>query len=93
MWRRPSPACASSTGPREPQLTLARVDAQSPGQQVVELTRARWSDLPQQQGIVIRLETDLAPDLPDIMGVESEIRDALTNLIFNAVDAMPEGGR
>ena len=31
-------------------------------------------------------------DLPEIMGAESEIRDALTNLIFNAVDAMPNGG-
>jgi CheY-like chemotaxis protein/anti-sigma regulatory factor (Ser/Thr protein kinase) len=26
------------------------------------------------------------------MGAEGEIRDAITNLIFNAVDAMPEGG-
>ncbi|HET6409402.1 MAG TPA: ATP-binding protein, partial [Chthoniobacteraceae bacterium] len=30
--------------------------------------------------------------LPPVQGVESEIRDALTNLIFNAVDAMPDGG-
>ena len=36
--------------------------------------------------------TELAPDLPLIMAAESEIREALTNLVFNAVDAMPEGG-
>ncbi|MGH8296951.1 MAG: hybrid sensor histidine kinase/response regulator, partial [Steroidobacteraceae bacterium] len=53
---------------------------------------ARWSDLPQQRGLVIQLHTDLAPNLPDIMGAEGEIRDALTNLIFNAIDAMPDGG-
>jgi CheY-like chemotaxis protein/anti-sigma regulatory factor (Ser/Thr protein kinase) len=78
--------------PREPQLQLARVELNRLVEQVVSLTRARWSDLPQQRGVVIDLLTDLAVDLPDIMGAEGEIRDALTNLIFNAVDAMPEGG-
>ena len=41
---------------------------------------------------MVELQTELADTLPDIMGAEVEIRDALTNLIFNAVDAMPAGG-
>lgn len=60
--------------------------------QVIELTRARWSDQPQRRGTMIELKTLLDPDLPDIRGAESEIRDALTNLIFNAVDAISTGG-
>ncbi len=77
---------------REPQLQLLPVQLNPLAQQVLDLTRARWSDMPQQRGIVIRLETELAPNLPAILGVESEVREALTNLVFNAVDAMPEGG-
>src|SRR5690606_39235458 len=50
------------------------------------------SDMPQERGIVIDVRTDLAANLPKILGTESDIRDALTNLIFNAVDAMPSGG-
>lgn len=78
--------------PREAQQRLAPVDLNVLVEQVIELTRARWSDLPQQRGIVIDVQTDLVSNLPAIPGVESEIRDALTNLIFNAVDAMPGGG-
>lgn len=77
---------------REPQLTLALVDLNKVAEQVIELTRARWSDLSQKQGIDIQLQAELADGLPGIMGAEGEIRDALTNLLFNAVDAMPEGG-
>lgn len=77
---------------REPELTLARIDVNKLVKQVLELTRPRWCDLPQQRGVVFELQTQLAAELPEIMGAEGEIRDALTNLIFNAVDAMPEGG-
>jgi len=77
---------------RDPQLSHAPLSLNPLVQQVAELTRARWSDMPQQRGIVIRLRTDLDADLPLVMGVESEIREALINLVFNAVDAMPEGG-
>ncbi|HEY2464079.1 MAG TPA: ATP-binding protein [Steroidobacteraceae bacterium] len=77
---------------RDAQLMLERVELNRAVQQVVELTKPRWSDLPQSRGAMVDLQTYLADSLPDIMGAEHEIRDALTNLIFNAVDAMPAGG-
>jgi CheY-like chemotaxis protein len=58
----------------------------------MELTRPRWSDLTHQRGIHIDMRTELDPAQPQISGADNEIRDALTNLVFNAVDAMPEGG-
>jgi signal transduction histidine kinase len=78
--------------PREQDLQLADVELNPLIQQVVDLTRARWSDLAQQRGVMIELKSTLAPELAAIRGAENEIRDALTNLIFNAVDALPQGG-
>jgi signal transduction histidine kinase/ActR/RegA family two-component response regulator/HAMP domain-containing protein len=78
---------------RETELALAPVRLNEVLQQVIDLSRARWSDMPQQRGVFIQLETELSPHLPIIMGVESELREALINLIFNAVDAMPDGGK
>ena len=77
---------------REAQSPLTPVALNSLVEQVIELTRARWSDMAQQRGIVVEVHRELAPNLPSIMGAENEIRDALTNLIFNAVDAIPMGG-
>lgn len=77
---------------REPSQALQAVDLNRIVQQVVDLTRARWRDMPQQQGVVIDVRVDLQPTIPLIRGIESELREALTNLLFNAVDAMPTGG-
>jgi len=77
---------------REPHQPFSPVDLNSLIGQVIALTRARWSDMAQQRGTAIEVQTELAADLPPVAAVESQIRDALVNLVFNAVDAMPEGG-
>ena len=62
-------------------------------EQVVDMTRPRWRDIPQSNGVTIEVQSVLAPDMPRLAGIESEIREAITNLVLNAVDAMPNGGR
>jgi signal transduction histidine kinase len=78
--------------PRESARHFTKVDVHALIDQVVGLTEPRWRALPQQRGIVIELRREFAPGKVEISGDEVELRDALTNLIFNAVDAMPEGG-
>jgi len=78
--------------PRGLELTLAPVEVNALVTQVIDLTRARWSNMPQERGVVIHVNAELEPKLPLILGAENELRDALTNLLLNAVDAMPEGG-
>jgi CheY-like chemotaxis protein len=77
---------------REAQVMLQPVQLNDIVRNVVEMTRARWHDMPQQRGAVVTLDVDLAGGLPDVLGSEPELREALINLVFNAVDAMPTGG-
>ena len=78
--------------PQEGHAALAKIELDRVIGGVLELTQARWRDLPQERGAVIELRTDFVRPPVAIMGAENEIRDALTNLIFNAADAMPDGG-
>jgi len=75
-----------------PYAGSARVDLNAVVTDVLQSTRARWSAMSKQSGADIRASSHLAPALPPILGVEGELRDALTNLVLNSVDAMPDGG-
>ena len=61
-------------------------------EEALEATSARWQEEPRSRGIVVEVSTRLNPDLPPVAGDPAELREALTNLILNAVDAMPQGG-
>jgi signal transduction histidine kinase len=76
---------------QQPAGALAPCDLARAVAEALEITRPHWRDDAQRQGRPIEIKTAL-DDLPPILGRVSEIREALTNLILNAVDAMPEGG-
>lgn len=59
---------------------------------VIEMGRARWHDAAMADGIAIEVARELEP-VPPILGHAAALREALMNLLFNAVDAMPSGGR
>lgn len=77
---------------KEGQAQKVPLDLNSLISDVIELTRYKWKDLAEMRGIKIEINTHFG-DIPLVDGVEAELRQLFTNLIFNAVDAMPEGGR
>ncbi len=58
---------------------------------VVSLTSPKWKNKSQANGVQIEIVSDLM-EVPPVAGNAAELREVLTNLVFNAVDAMPDGG-
>jgi len=61
--------------------------------QIVALTEPKWRSQAQAQGINIQVATDLEDHLPTISGNESELREMVANILFNAIDAIRDEGR
>ena len=61
-------------------------------QQAISLTEPKWRSQTQARGVTVDVTAEIRAS-PFVAGEESALREVLTNLIFNAVDAMPEGGR
>jgi signal transduction histidine kinase/CheY-like chemotaxis protein len=59
--------------------------------EVAEITRPRWKDAAEAKNVHIRLVRQIGSNAA-IMGDAGELREVLVNMVFNAVDAMPEGG-
>ncbi len=71
--------------------TFAPVDLPKLVRQTIELTQPRWQDQAQSAGVNIEIKTEFFPVTP-VPGDEFAIREMLTNLVFNAVDALSHDG-
>lgn len=81
-------------------LTFSRAPTESPAESVdvgallwdvARLTAPHWRDTAQAEGRAVRVQVNATTGLY-ALGWASSLREALTNLVFNAVDALPSGG-
>ena len=69
----------------------APVDLNELVREVVELTRPRWRDEAQMRSLAIDVTMELG-DVGQVAGEAPALREVVMNLIFNAIDALPQGG-
>ena len=75
--------------PKEESDTL--VDLTNVIHEVVRLTAPRWRDASQAEGRPIELTVEIEGEVL-VRGSAASLGEALTNLVMNAVDALPQGG-
>jgi GAF domain-containing protein/anti-sigma regulatory factor (Ser/Thr protein kinase) len=75
-----------------PISAVTSIDLNEVAQDVLELTRSRWQDEPAGRGI--RIDAVLESEPTALVAADgAALREVLVNLVLNAVDAMPNGGR
>ena len=76
---------------RDSKAVPSTVDVEEAVKDVVELTRPRWKNFMERSGHKIDLKLDLMPHCLAAINA-SDLREVLTNLLLNGIDAMPQGG-
>jgi signal transduction histidine kinase len=75
----------------QPAAAAAPIDFNEVVREVVELTRPRWRDEAQMHALAIDVSLELG-DIPRVAGDGSSLREVTMNVLFNAIDALKQGG-
>jgi PAS domain S-box-containing protein len=67
------------------------VDLNELVEDALQMVESRRMELKETRGVIIGVNTDLG-EVPSVQGQAAELREALLNILFNAIDAMPKGG-
>lgn len=76
----------------EGERSCSGVDVNRIIQQAVDITRHRWKNEAEARGITIEVQTRLGK-VPPLRVDPSELSEVLVNIMINAIDAMPGGGK
>ena len=76
----------------KPEKAFTSVSLNSIVEDALDLTRLYWESQALSRGVKIRVEKELS-DISPVKGNPSQLREVLTNIIINCVDAMPQGGQ
>ena len=77
--------------PAEADELRAPLEVNALCEQAIAFTTPKWKAKARATGSTIEVKTDFG-EVPQVLACAPELRESLTNLIFNAVDAMPTGG-
>ena len=75
---------------RDPKAIAHTVDIEEAVKDVVELTRPRWKNFMERSGRTIDIQMNFQQNCLAAINA-SDLREILTNLLLNAIDAMPRG--
>jgi len=74
-----------------PEEAFIALDLDQVIRDALAITRPRWEEKKIKAGLPLQLELERGA-VPVVMGRPAELNEVVTNLILNAIDAMPQGG-